>query len=553
MKRIINIIFAALCMFISAVAVDFPAGALQSETYGEASEVPDEEATSKAMGKALAPETDWLGRSYCIYEWSGNWDEAKEFCKSMGGRLAVIEWQEQNDFLYQYVKENRCGDVYFGLTDCAQESKWTWVTGRQLSGRYSNWHTGEPNNQDGNEDYAMFFHNYTDGTWNDGDFEGTKAILCEWRSIFETYPDEYIYTDVAPEGWYYKAVSRVKDLGLMTGYNDGSFKPRQELSRAECIALISRFCNDQPADAITSSGFKDVADDSWYMKYVAVRGNEFGGAKDGYFHPDVPCTREDMAVSLYRAFGYIGYASTAGFNDSDQVSSEYPYQYAVSLMKTEGIMNGDEYGNFNPQKSLTRAEAAQILFNLNQNGKSGISLTGEEQPVKTGLYLMSDTQYRMYIAQATATNIFFSANFGDVVEHEITQTAIRHGKEAIFEFPDFDKGENISGTIRFDGAKAILSLKNHPDPDCCGDREFKWVRKELEKLSSEQLDDIRKELNVPGDLEVQFQQEGRYSWDSGERKLAYISILHEGKQIAGAGVDFFTGEIVKDIFSYAEK
>ena len=50
-----------------------------------------------------------------------------------------------------------------------------------------NWHPGEPNQENTNEDYAMFFYKFSDGTWNDGDFGANApnepiAIICEWES-----------------------------------------------------------------------------------------------------------------------------------------------------------------------------------------------------------------------------------------------------------------------------------------------------------------------------------------------------------------------------------
>lgn len=57
------------------------------------------------------------------------------------------------------------------------------MTGEELV--YTNWHSGEPENQGGIEHYAMFCPEYTNGQWNDGDFraagsDGQIAFICEW-------------------------------------------------------------------------------------------------------------------------------------------------------------------------------------------------------------------------------------------------------------------------------------------------------------------------------------------------------------------------------------
>lgn len=130
----------------------------------------------------------WGGHSYYLFDLGGTWEEAESYCRSLGGHLATITSQEENDALYQYICSLEVGSAYIGLTDNVQEGLWLWVTGEELD--YTNWHTGEPNNDYSGENYAMFYDRYTDGTWNDGDFgvntQGrATAFLCEWEAAKE--------------------------------------------------------------------------------------------------------------------------------------------------------------------------------------------------------------------------------------------------------------------------------------------------------------------------------------------------------------------------------
>jgi hypothetical protein len=91
---------------------------------------------------------------------------------------------EENTFLYGYMKSQGLQSAYVGFTrDVAQPGVWRWVNGGTST--FTNWGPGEPNNARGQENYAEFYWEYPDGTWNDGDFGVSTlgdngAFICEW-------------------------------------------------------------------------------------------------------------------------------------------------------------------------------------------------------------------------------------------------------------------------------------------------------------------------------------------------------------------------------------
>ena len=128
----------------------------------------------------------WNGHIYRVFDrHEPSWLAAEAYCESLGGHLATISSQEENDFLYQLIIEAGYTSAYFGLTDRNRDGMWTWVTGEPVV--YTNWHMGEPNSMD--EDCGMFYYQFADGTWNDGDFgmgrtlAGGTAFICEWDSV----------------------------------------------------------------------------------------------------------------------------------------------------------------------------------------------------------------------------------------------------------------------------------------------------------------------------------------------------------------------------------
>jgi hypothetical protein len=125
------------------------------------------------------------GHAYALYKINHGvtFQDIVSFCENLGGHLATITSREENDFLYSYVVYFGYKNAYFGLTDRETEGDWEWVNGETSA--YRNWAYGEPNQAYPNEDYAMFFSAYPNGTWNDHELvEKGTAFICEWDDIY---------------------------------------------------------------------------------------------------------------------------------------------------------------------------------------------------------------------------------------------------------------------------------------------------------------------------------------------------------------------------------
>ena len=143
--------------------------------------IPDSNSEKKIPTDAA----EFNGHYYYVYDIDTitDWNMAQEYCEAQGGYLATITSQEENDFLFSYMKQEGYSSAYFGFSDSSSEGTWVWCNGERSS--YTNWHSGEPNNENQSENYALFYYKYSDGTWNDGDFgnktvNGGTAFLCEW-------------------------------------------------------------------------------------------------------------------------------------------------------------------------------------------------------------------------------------------------------------------------------------------------------------------------------------------------------------------------------------
>ena len=90
------------------------------------------------------------GHLYEKFDTPMTWDDAKAYCESLGGYLATVTSQAEQDWIWDYFSPE---GSYFGASDAEEEGVWKWVTGEAWD--YTNWRPGEPNNAGGNEDLNL--------------------------------------------------------------------------------------------------------------------------------------------------------------------------------------------------------------------------------------------------------------------------------------------------------------------------------------------------------------------------------------------------------------
>lgn len=106
------------------------------------------------------------------------------------------------------------------------------------------------------------------------------------------------FSDVSVDSWYYDAVSSLCAKGIMAGYEDGSFKPNQNITRAELAAILSKFIYNGD----TALQASDVDSSAWYANALAKMMNAgyIHGYEDGSIRPDQFVTREETKIIIDR-------------------------------------------------------------------------------------------------------------------------------------------------------------------------------------------------------------------------------------------------------------
>ena len=104
--------------------------------------------------------------------------DARRKCQGMNADLPIINSAEENTFISDLLKAQRTERAWIGLKRNASDSKFYWVDGTPLKGNYESWRSGEPNNNNGNENCAVVRSG--NEVWNDIPCEASRrATLCQ--------------------------------------------------------------------------------------------------------------------------------------------------------------------------------------------------------------------------------------------------------------------------------------------------------------------------------------------------------------------------------------
>ena len=199
------------------------------------------------------------------------------------------------------------------------------------------------------------------------------------------------FTDINEVSWASSTIQAVSDKGLINGYEDGTFRAKNNVTYSEAMVMVynlmSKTGNLKTSATNTLSIYQSVLNTykipTWSQSTVA-----YGLSAQILMAADLPkfttngvsnpATRQDVAVMFGRALSekYDIYAGTGvNYNDVWRISDEaMPY---VDLLTRLGIVTGDDSGNFNPTANITRAEMAVMMNKTYDLLSNELANTGE--------------------------------------------------------------------------------------------------------------------------------------------------------------------------------
>lgn len=146
-----------------------------------------------------------------------------------------------------------------------------------------------------------------------------------------------------------------------SGYDDGSFLPNNNITRGELAAMIARLSyGDDLPEGMYQASFPDVDSDAWFNKYIGYLEDKdvLSGYEDGTFRPMDTITRGEISAVIARAQRYDLISYNGIFTDVTE--NDWAKDY-IETLADKNIVSGYEDGTFGPYSPLTRAEAVAII------------------------------------------------------------------------------------------------------------------------------------------------------------------------------------------------
>lgn len=199
---------------------------------------------------------------------------------------------------------------------------------------------------------------------------GTVSFRTNHFSVYGVGYNPVSFADVTGQAWYGKAVGFIAAREITSGTGDGLFSPDAVLTRGSFLVMAMRAYGITPANP-SANNFSD-AGDTYYTGYLAAA-KQLGiaqGVDSSRFDPEREITRQEMFRLLKNVLGTVyqlpvgkgrSGETLSGFADHGEIESWA--KEAVALMAENGLISGSG-GRLRPADPATRAEMAQVLYNL---------------------------------------------------------------------------------------------------------------------------------------------------------------------------------------------
>ncbi|NQX61313.1 cadherin-like beta sandwich domain-containing protein [Paenibacillus qinlingensis] len=187
-----------------------------------------------------------------------------------------------------------------------------------------------------------------------------------YRTTTEALPVQPAGLNDIAGNWAEAEIRRAVAQGWVAGYPDGSFHPEREVTRAEFVQLLAKSLGWKQPEAGSLPGYADVDDIGLWARPAISMALQLGiinGYEDGSFRPNRSLTRAEMTMLIVRSLGLtVEMNQSTSFADNSSIPS-WALAYIAEAAK-QGLVNGLDNNLFGPNSTATRAQAVVILTRL---------------------------------------------------------------------------------------------------------------------------------------------------------------------------------------------
>lgn len=185
-------------------------------------------------------------------------------------------------------------------------------------------------------------------------------------NVLHVQAEDVVFKDVKSSDYFYEAIKDLAGRKILSGYKDGTFRPYSEVTRAQAARMVANILGIN-THSVKDPGFADVPKGYWAHGYVAalVEKGILSGYDDNTFKPNEKLNRAQMAKIIALSFGL---ESTNIDQFKDVSSSDWFSGYVGALVKT-GITKGKTATIFDPNGTATRAQFAAMIYRSEQGIK----------------------------------------------------------------------------------------------------------------------------------------------------------------------------------------
>lgn len=201
-----------------------------------------------------------------------------------------------------------------------------------------------------------------------------KIVLAQPHETGEKMDDkevdgqEQIFSDTGVGDKNYLAIKYLKEKGLVDGYEDGTFKPDQEINRAEALKVLFKAINGIEKQNPAAFSFTDVKSDDWFYEFVVKAWNNYliQGYPDGLFHPERTINRaESLKIILQQESKDIDIQATVTRPPYSDVPTDIWYASYAQIAKERTLfLENRSNGGLDPATAMTRGDFAELIYRV---------------------------------------------------------------------------------------------------------------------------------------------------------------------------------------------